>query len=641
MIGIDSSPLLKIRRVVVTGELGCDIKLDNGINIIKGESFQGDISASNNCGKTLFTDLIKYGLGDRDKFTSGDIAEKIQTLALEVELNNKIFTIIRDLKSYSARLSIYEASYEKDIELREPSFQTDPKTTYSDFLLDQLNIPKVRVPISNKPGATIRPITFQDFMRVFYMDQKNSFQEILNKVSPEWLKTKTFKILLGMSKEEEEQLQLRIKELIDKISSKEKEITNNTNFLKRSGAQNRIDIIEKRNTIYDKINSLAVEINTLKQKMRGDRGLTDDLRDQLDQLDKRVVSLQESKNKILVKLDDFRSLRNSLSNDREKLDKTREANFILSSIDFGRCPRCLQEITAEMKKREDDSNCMLCGRELIVKESDIRILDRKNVVEEEIKETDILLEKYQADLKNLDIELDKYIKGKTVLQNELDSQSSSYVSPFVDELERLLHERNSHNAQVELLEQQLRLWQSLEESEIELSELRIEQRKLQTALAELDTRDDEKIRRLSEYYESFLRGSQFPKLISARISPETLMPLVNGHAYTEDTGIGFISVKVIGFHFSLLRFSLDIPCYYPRFLMMDSPRQFDINPETYKSMLLQLFGVEKKRKKSDFQLILTTRDLPEDLEPFVIERLNSKNRMLLRKEEQREQSSAP
>jgi hypothetical protein len=40
-------------------------------------------------------------------------------------------------------------------------------------------------------------------------------------------------------------------------------------------------------------------------------------------------------------------------------------------------------------------------------------------------------------------------------------------------------------------------------------------------------------------------------------------------------------------------------------------------------------------------LILTTRDLPEDLEPFVIERLNSKNRMLLRKEEQREQSSAP
>lgn len=74
---------------------------------------------------------------------------------------------------------------------------------------------------------------------------------------------------------------------------------------------------------------------------------------------------------------------------------------------------------------------------------------------------------------------------------------------------------------------------------------------------------------------------------------------------------------------------------------MDSPRQFDINPETYKSMLLQLFGVEKKRKKSDFQLILTTRDLPEELEPFVIERLNSKNRMLLREEGQREQSFSP
>jgi len=407
MIGIDSSPLIKIRRVIVTGKLGCDIKLGNGLNIIKGEPFQGDISASNNCGKTLFTDLIKYGLGDRDKFTSGDIAEKIQSLTLEIELNNKTFTIIRDLKSYSARLSIYEASYEKDIEIKQPSFQTEPKTSYSDFLLDQLNIPKTRVPFSNKPGAEIKSITFQDFMRVFYMDQKNSFQEILNKVSPEWLKTKMLKILLGMSKEEEEQLRLRIKDLTDKIAFKEREITNNSNFLKRSGAQNRLEIIEKRNTVYNRINSLALEIISLKQKMRGERGITDDLRSQLDQLSKRVASLQESKNKILVKLDEFHSLRNSLFNDQEKLNKTREANFILSSIDFGRCPRCLQEITPEMRKREDHSNCMLCGRELIIKESDIRILDKKNVIEEEIKETDILLEKYQADLGSLDADLDK------------------------------------------------------------------------------------------------------------------------------------------------------------------------------------------------------------------------------------------
>lgn len=75
--------------------------------------------------------------------------------------------------------------------------------------------------------------------------------------------------------------------------------------------------------------------------------------------------------------------------------------------------------------------------------------------------------------------------------------------------------------------------------------------------------------------------------------------------------------------------------------MIDSPKQFDLNNDTYKNMLLQLKKLEKISSKTDYQVILTTRDLPEELEPFVIERLNSKNRMLLREDGKREQSSSP
>lgn len=641
MIGIDSSPFLKIKRVIVTGELGCDVKLHSGLNVIKGEAFKGDISASNNCGKTLFAELIKYGLGDRDKFTSGDISQKIQTLILEIELNNKAFTIVRDLNSYSARLSIYDAEYTENIELKQPSYQTDPKTNYSDFLLEELGIPNIKVPLSNKPGAQIKPITFQDYLRAFYMDQKNSFQEVLNKVSPPWLKTKILQILLGMAKEGEETLRLKIQELINKIASKENEIKNISDFLKRTGAKNRIDIIEQRKDIYNKINALNLDISSLKQKMRGGHGITDELREQVDQISKLIASTQESRNKTAAKTEDFLTLRNSLYNDREKLNRTRDANFVLSSIDFGKCPRCLQDITTEMRDREGKSNCMLCGRSLIIKESDVRILDKKNLIEEEIKETEVLLNKYKKDIETLDKDLTKYAQEKNTLQIKLDDQSRSYVSPFVDELERLLHESSNANAQIELLEQQLKSWQSLEEVEVELSEFKNEQKKLQVALAELDTKDDEKIRKLSEYYEKFLIDSRFPKLASARVSANDLMPIVNGHSYTEDTGIGFVAVKVVGLHFSLLRFSLDNPCYFPRFLMIDSPKQFDLNNDTYKNMLLQLKKLEKISSKTDYQVILTTRDLPEELEPFVIERLNSKNRMLLREDGKREQSSSP
>jgi hypothetical protein len=160
---------------------------------------------------------------------------------------------------------------------------------------------------------------------------------------------------------------------------------------------------------------------------------------------------------------------------------------------------------------------------------------------------------------------------------------------------------------------------------------------LQDAFNRINPNDNTKIGKLSDYYESFLRGVEFPNLKSARIQPSDLMPLVNGHQYTEDTGIGFVSVKVTGYHYALLRFSLDCHCYYPRFLMIDSPRVFDINPETYERMLLQFHNLQDNLTNQDFQVIITARDIPEEMEQYVKERLNSTNRMLLRPIGQRKQ----
>jgi hypothetical protein len=164
---------------------------------------------------------------------------------------------------------------------------------------------------------------------------------------------------------------------------------------------------------------------------------------------------------------------------------------------------------------------------------------------------------------------------------------------------------------------------------------------LKDKVASFDTRDDEKINRLSDYYDSYLRQVGYPNLNIARIDPETLMPFVNGNYYTEDTGSGMLSIKVIGYHYSLLMFSLNNPAYYPRFLMLDSPRVFDLNDQTYNNMLLQFKRIQDDYDKQQFQIILTTREIPDEMEDLVIERINSINRMLLRPIDYREQSSPP
>ena len=200
MIGIDISPLLKINRLLVTGELGCDLKLGSGINIVKAESYSNDDTETNDCGKTTFANLIKYGLGDRDRFTKGEIAQKIQFIFLEVEINSKVFTIRRDLNKPGARVSIFENPIDLAFDYESPNILVDPKTPFSDFLLGELGIPNLKISRSTKPGSIPQSVTFQEFLRVLYMDQKNSFQEFMYQVQPDWMKGKTVQILLGMSK---------------------------------------------------------------------------------------------------------------------------------------------------------------------------------------------------------------------------------------------------------------------------------------------------------------------------------------------------------------------------------------------------------------------------------------------------------
>lgn len=637
MIGIDTSPLLKIKKVVVTGELGCYIKLDSGINIIRGEAYEGDIKASNDCGKTVFMNLIKYGLGERDRFSTGEIARKIDMVFLEIELNGSIFTIARKLNMPGARISIYEGSYQSEL-IRKPYMQIDAETPYSNFLLRQLGIPCIQIPQSQKPGAPIRPITFQDFMRVFYMDQKNSFQEILYRVQPDWLKTKILQILLGMSSHEAEQIDLKIKKLIDDIANLKREIENITSFLTQSADANQIKTSKKRNELVQGIELLNAQIYSLKQQMRGQKGITDELRERLNEISRRLSELQENRTKLIIKVKDFQALMNSLTVDKEKVHKLQEAVFILSSVDFVNCPRCLQRVTTEMRMREDNARCLLCDRPLLTDVEKTRIPDKDEILDEEINEVRILLERYQCDQQRLDIEINRISTQKIELQEKLDMQSASYVSPFVDELERLLLEQNQIKASIEIIDQNLRQWQLLKEREEELDKLKIKQEELQCVANKINTHDVTKIKKLSDYYESFLHSIKFPNLKTARIQSSDLMPLVNGHLYTEDTGIGSVSVKVIGYHYALLRFSLDNPCYYPRFLMLDSPKVFDINPETYESVLLQFHRLQDNIGIHDFQVIITARDLPEEMEQYVIERLNSINRMLLRPKRQREQS---
>jgi hypothetical protein len=628
---LDKSPQLVIRRVRVTGRLGCDIRLHAGLNIVKGEVLEQDAATSNNCGKSTFTDLIKYGLGDRDRFSDGEIAKQIDQLLLEISCNGEILTIQRDLNRPTARVHIYEGETSNRPEKSDADYKLSPQTPFSDFLLERLGMPRIMISKSTRAGTNPSPVTFQTYMRLFYMDQVNSFQRILNKVQPEWLGIRMVEILLGLTHEELERLRVKRQELTNQIDDLSRQITNISEFLVKSGDMNRLGVSEAIRENQHMLENVTDEIRDMKQRMRAiTTGRAESLRVSINELSQRRAEKSEELAKLRFKMRDFELLRSSLLTDRDKIMKMAEATNILNSVSFSQCPRCLQPITREMTSREEENECMLCARPLRISEHRPAAPKKDEVVDEEIAEVEALIGVYKERIDAIISQIDPDTEDITRLQEELDSITSQYVSPFVDALEQLLYERNTIVGRIHVLEQQLHQWMLLDELEDRLANLRKERGEVDARINSYDSYDAQVVRNFSEFYESFLHRVAGNADDSARMDSKTLMPLINGASYTADVGSGMQSVRTIGYHYSLLEYSIELPSYYPRFLIVDSPRAFDLNQDTYERLLLQFLRLVQKYDPSDFQLILTTRDLPAVMETHVVERLNSKNRMLLR-----------
>src|SRR5437867_3612243 len=114
-----SSPSLVIRRLVVTGNLSCDLRFNRGINILQAVQTDNDPRSTNSCGKTSLVELIQYGLGrrysSRDDFQFASIISQLKTLWMEVQLNDRVITIERSMQEFTARVRVREGTFSADM----------------------------------------------------------------------------------------------------------------------------------------------------------------------------------------------------------------------------------------------------------------------------------------------------------------------------------------------------------------------------------------------------------------------------------------------------------------------------------------------------------------------------------------------
>jgi hypothetical protein len=286
-----------------------------------------------------------------------------------------------------------------------------------------------------------------------------------------------------------------------------------------------------------------------------------------------------------------------------------------------------------MRQREQSARCLLCNRPLIItSDTPPKRITKTDDIDLQMEEASLILEAVQKELAIYQDQLSSLRENEQMVSRELEVQTAVYVSPAVDQLlaqADVVSERQAELTRaISLLEQA----QSLEQLQIELNRLKIKLAELEDELE--SARKAKKTRRESfrQIYENTLRAVEFPELQSVTINSQTLMPNINGQLYVHQ-GTALKGLATTCYHLALLDLALKEDTYFPTMLVIDSPNAGDLNQENHTKLLryLATLQLQPEYADPDWQIILTTRYLPSELETFVVDRISNPDLMLLRK----------
>jgi hypothetical protein len=654
------SPQLVIRRVVVSGELTLDQSFDRGLNVLYAAPARGDARLTNKAGKTALVELIQYGLGRRQRrretFHFEPIMDRLGSLWLEVEANGMVATVERSMRDIFARVVLRDGPYQpRSSEL--PGDLVDVEAL-SGRLLGMLNIPEVSVKTLE---GDLFPLSFPTLMRAFVLHQDDSFGGILNKVQPERRKTDVLGFLTRI-------IPVRAYGLEERLAGAQRRLQTVTAsrdavraYLHEHGMAvdgTTLDEAETRLAEARAALATAVEARRAAQVALQSRGRdappgtplpdaaapgtgrTDRLRAELLDLKAKRSTAERDVAVLRQEAQRLRDLVGSLRGDAQRVERLRSASAILSTVDFDMCPRCLQELTADMRQREAYARCALCNRTLSTTSDHVpRATPDPTDIAAQLDEAEAVLRDVEGEEGEGQKALSALREREASAERALDAESAAYVAPAVDRLLALSYEVGEREGALAEAAALARHAGALRDMQREIDELTAQQATLQDELAEAARRSARRVRRLEALYRDILVQVGFPSLRSVQVAQGSLMPYINGSLYTHQ-GAALAGLATVCYHLALLRLSIQVGTYFPRMLVIDSPAVGDLNEQNHAALLDYLAAVQEgawepegsdRATNPDWQIILTTRRLTPRLEPYKVMEISSEpRRMLLR-----------
>ncbi|MGI2192178.1 hypothetical protein ACRN9V_12105 [Shewanella baltica] len=627
---------IQVKKLILVGVRKNYItKFHSGVNIIYGDS---------DTGKSSILEFINYLLGSSSIEVGDEIATSVKHAALEIDINGKPKTIVREIYDNNAYVNVYPCTFDETSNFHPdiycPNFNSNnaPDGFFSDFLLDSLNYPKVKIKKApTQASSDMQRLGFRSLFKYCYLNQDDvgskSFLDLGN-----WAKAtinrEVFKYIFNVLDSNITEMQQEIGLKTKTIQLTKSKLKTVSEFLRDTNCISLDDIDFKLATIEDMSEHLSGELSKLNSQMVASNENYAKLNSIFKELSLNERSMKSQIQSTGQLIDKYSRLKNDYGNDINKIKSTLVAQDRIGDVSLmnklttpsSPCPVCEQDIKPSM----EETHYLISPKDMLNQELASlknRRRDIASLIESSIHKSQTL----QRALIPVQEDISK-------IRTMIDTESIEMITPYltqrdslIKELTSLSKEKEAQKTSLKMRNQQVKIQEFLDNQIKLLGELEEKLALLQACTPSMDLILND----LGDFLNTYLEHVNINKRTGISISPKSYAPVIRGKDYYSITSGGLRTICSIGYMLSILDYSYTHEMNHPKLLLIDTVGKYlgkttkpkyqeltdtkaDVSegvsdPSKYKNIYDQIIISSEKAEKLGIksQIILVDNDVPD------------------------------
>lgn len=599
---------IKLKKLTIQGiAYRRTITFEKGFTIISGDKTSG---------KSLILSLIDYCMGKSKKIdlnVQTELSEKCDQVYLEIDINNEIITLNRNLKKSTSNIKVYFCEFLNIDEYTPKTLHI--KDTMS-LLMTKLQIHEYKL-IRHKRNSKekeIEKVSFRDIYRYVYIHQhqlgtENFLENVDNFKSR---KNKfAFEMMFDLIENDKDSLNEQLIEVQNDINRIDRELYGLRAYIEELRQSNKSSLSLKINKINKDITKLIEQKNNTIKNNESNNNKNEEnimyisLKKRINELVDANLDYDNKKRNLMMSIDSKKILIEEYKQELRNINETIEINYkLIIPNQFIECPLC----NSNLEKADYNIS------------SDTTLRKLKKQLEGKLSLVEKLITDEFCKIEKLEKKINLTNENKLVLEQALIGYSKETKVPYLSQIEAINSLINTKLAQREQLKEGVKIFNKIFEKENEIQDLKKSEESLQKQLQDLKVNKDKKkeiFGFLDTEYRSFMK--RFKYEISEEdtyIHQDKMIPFYKGASVYEHESGGLLECMQLSFLGAILKSkSKGYAHGHPGLLLLDSISK-------YVGTLNKVKEIDNDDPKSEIEQKITDPEVYDEFYKILIELSN-------------------